>query len=81
MEEIMRKETIWIYAHPDEERFFAQTSPVTASRGATLRKQGYVIFKTEVTFPPAFSASAPLVESTGMTEQWAQDDEPDQEKP
>lgn len=77
MEQQMRKETIWIIAHPDEDRFYTQPKPVTASRGAILRKQGYMIFKTEVTFPPAFSASAQVVENSGMTEQWERDDAPD----
>jgi len=71
----LRKETIWVYAHPDEERFFTQTTPITCERGVQLRKQGYMIFKTEVTFPPAFSAAAQPIENTGLKEQWENEDE------
>jgi hypothetical protein len=71
----VRKETIWIYAHPDEERFFTQTTPVTCERGTQLRRHGYTIFKTDVTFPPSFSTAAQPIENTGLSEQWEGKDE------
>lgn len=70
----MRKEKVWVIAHPEEQRFFVQPHPVTMSRGRYLREQGYMIFVTEVTFPPAFDASALPIESTCLTEQWPKDD-------
>ena len=70
----MRKEAIWVIAHPEQERIYTQQKPVSIERGARLREQGFMIFKTEVTFPPAFSAAAQTLENTGLKEQWERDD-------
>lgn len=54
----MRTERIWIMAKPGEERFYTLPRPPTETHLEGLRKEGYQVFVTQVTFPAEFGVDA-----------------------
>ena len=71
----MRTETIYVMAHPDEERFFTLPRRPTKEHARYLQVQGYTIFTTMVTFPPMFNTATTAIESTPLTEEWDTNDD------
>jgi hypothetical protein len=68
----MRIESVWIIAHPEQERFFTLPRPPSDTYVEAMRKQGYRVFMTQVTFPEDFGVGVErLPESTGTRPGWS----------